>query len=96
LVQWILDQVPVLETSLDSTWTLVTPNYDWMTKSWFKKPPESTEGENVKIWLTKALAENRKFSNLKSKYMFLCKLWMNQRKKTDKLITTFQKCGIFQ
>jgi hypothetical protein len=28
---WILDRVPVLETSLDSTWTLGMLNKDWMT-----------------------------------------------------------------
>jgi hypothetical protein len=52
LAQWILDQVPVLETPLVSTKTLVTPNEDWMSKSWSKKPLKSTEGENVIIWLT--------------------------------------------
>jgi hypothetical protein len=39
LAQWILDRITVLETSLDSTWTLRTPNDDWMSKSWSKKSP---------------------------------------------------------
>jgi hypothetical protein len=58
LVQWILDQVPVLETSLDSTWTLKTPNEDWMSKYLPKRPLKSTEVENVMIWFTKGLAKN--------------------------------------
>jgi hypothetical protein len=52
LAQWILDQVPVLETSLDSTPTLPRPNDDRMSNSWSKKPPKSREGENEqKDWL---------------------------------------------
>jgi hypothetical protein len=47
-----------LETSLNSTQTVQTLNYDWMSKSLPKKPPKSTEGENVVTWLTKDLAKN--------------------------------------
>jgi hypothetical protein len=74
LVQWILYQVPVLETSLDSTWTLETPNDDWMSKFWPKKPPKSTEGEIIKNWLTKGLGKNFKNKNLRPICLFISNL----------------------
>ncbi len=56
LAQWILNQVPVLETPLKPTWIFKMPNHDWMSNFWSKKPPESREGEIVMIWFTKGLA----------------------------------------
>ncbi len=58
LAQWILEQIPVLETPLDSTRIFKTLNDDWMSKSLPKKPPKSREDENVKTWLRKGLAKN--------------------------------------
>jgi hypothetical protein len=69
-----LRSVPVFKTSLYSTQTLVTPDDNWMSKSWSKKPPKSTEGENVMTCLTKGLAKNQNFSNLKPLCMFSDKL----------------------
>jgi hypothetical protein len=43
LVQWILEWVPFLETSLDPTWIFNTPNDDWISKSWSKKSTESVD-----------------------------------------------------
>ncbi len=66
-----------------------------MSKSLPKKPPKSTEGENVVTWLAKGLAKNWNFSILRSICIFLDKLWLNQRKTTEKLIRTFHPCEIF-
>jgi hypothetical protein len=95
LSRWILDQISVLETSIDSTQILATLNDDGMPKSWSWKPLKLTEGENFMNWFTKWLAKNLNFSNLWPICMFLCKIWLNQRETAEKLIRAFHPSRIF-
>ncbi len=91
LPKWILDRVPVLETSLDSSWIFKIQNHDWMWKLLSKKPPKSRGGENFMNLIHKSLAK----INISRICIYLDKLWLDQRGTIESFIRIFQTCRIF-